>query len=114
MNNKYDFPALAADLLSNSEGVCSQWLPAGKRRGHEYVCGNLNGDAGESLSINLNTGVWADFSSGDAGGDLISLYAAINHVDQGEAFKQLSNGHAPVAITNKKPAKPGPSRVSGS
>lgn len=60
-----DFPAFLAGMF-----------PAGKRRGREFVVGNLNGDKGDSLSINMQTGAWADFAGGDRGGDGIALYAA--------------------------------------
>lgn len=104
-----DFSGLASELLSRSESICRDWFPNGKRRGHEYVTGNLNGEPGESLSINLNTGVWSDFAAGIAGGDLIALYAAIHNIEQGEAYKRLSNGHAPVAMA--RPAKQEPTIV---
>jgi predicted P-loop ATPase len=84
-----DFDGLAAQLLSRADSVLPAWLPAGKRRGHEFVCGNLQGEAGGSLSINMTTGVWADFATGEAGADFVSLYAAIHHVGQAEAARQL-------------------------
>lgn len=102
--NTYDFSSLAADLLARSAALCAEWFPAGKRRGHEYVVGDLNGNPGDSLSINLSTGRWSDFATGEAGGDLISLYAAREGIDQGEAYKRLTNGHAPACLA--APAKP--------
>ncbi len=93
-----DFDSLSRELLARSESVVAEWLPAGKRHGREYRVGNLHGEAGESLSINLETGVWRDFASGEGGADLISLYAAINRVGQGDAYKHLTNGKAPVAL----------------
>lgn len=84
-----DFGALARALLDRAETLVSSWLAAGRRRGHEWVCGGLGGDAGESLSINLNTGLWADFATGDKGGDLISLYAAIQGLNNGQAAHRL-------------------------
>ncbi len=104
-----DFDSLSAQLLARSEALCCEWLPAGKRRGHEYVVGDLQGNPGDSLSINLNTGRWADFATGEAGGDFISLYAAMHRIEQGEAYKQLTNGHAPAALSKpatRKPAAP--------
>lgn len=103
---RIDFPRVAARLLARSETLVPAWLPGGKRRGHEWVCGNLKGEAGESCSINLTTGKWADFAGGDdaRGGDLVSLYAAIHGLSQAEAAAQLcpaeepppsrTNGHA--------------------
>lgn len=105
---EYDFSTLAADLLARSESLCAEWFPAGKRRGHEYLIGDLQGSAGDSLSINLKTGKWADFANdGVRGGDLISLYAAMHGVDQGEAYRRLTNGHAPACL-----AKPTPERTA--
>jgi putative DNA primase/helicase len=96
-----DFQALASRLLSESRTLLPSWLPAGKFRGHEFVVGDLAGKPGESLSININTGRWADFASGEKGGDLVSLYAAIHHIEQGEAAKQL--GLTTVATPAIKP-----------
>lgn len=98
-----NFKQLASDLLSRSDSLCRDWFPDGRRRGHEFVIGDLNGSAGDSLSVNLNTGVWCDFSTGEGGGDLISLYAAMHRIEQGEAFNRLSNAPA-RAPTNSKPA----------
>lgn len=101
-----DFQSLASELLARSESVCSEWLPYGKRRGHEYVVGNLQGSEGDSLSINLNTGKWSDFATGEVGGDLIALYAAINGIEQGEAYKRLTNGSAPASLATPSKTKP--------
>ena len=85
-----DFARLADELLSRTESFVDSWLPGGRRQGHEYVCADLSGGAGTSLSVNLNTGRWADFAnSDDTGGDLISLYAAIHGLNNGQAALQL-------------------------
>lgn len=68
-----------------------EWYPEGKLHGHEFKIGDLHGSEGESLSININTGAWKDFASGDAGGDLISLYAAREGIKQGDAAKALGD-----------------------
>lgn len=87
-----NFKAIADRLLSNGESYLNEWLPAGKRKGREYVLGGLDGSAGHSLSINIDTGVWKDFASGKGGADFISLYAAIHGLTQGQAAKQFSDG----------------------
>lgn len=84
-----NFSSLADELLRDAPNLLSKWFPAGFLRAREYIIGNLRGDAGESLSINIDKGVWKDFSSGESGGDLISLYAAIHSIGQGEAAKIL-------------------------
>jgi len=44
------------------------WLPGGRREGQEYVCANLGGGQGRSCKVNLGSGKWADFATGDRGG----------------------------------------------
>ena len=73
-----DFPSLAEKLLADAPALLREWFPAGKVTGREFKIGNVEGDAGESLCVNIDTGKWADFSGSNKGGDLISLYAAIN------------------------------------
>jgi hypothetical protein len=102
MNTKLDFSALAQRLLISADTLVPQWLPGGKRRGHEWVCGDLAGGEGDSCSVNLLSGRWADFATGDRGGDLIDLYAAIHEIDLGEAYRQLDGTPAAPA----RPARP--------
>lgn len=77
MGDEIDFSALADAALSRSESLVPAWLPGGHKRVAEWVALNpLRDDRSEgSFSVNLNTGRWGDFSSGDRGGDLVSLYA---------------------------------------
>jgi hypothetical protein len=82
-----NFKALADALLARSEHLVASWLPGGRREGHEWKCGDLRGSPGDSCSVNLRTGQWADFAGGDEdkGGDLVSLYAAMHGLDMGKA-----------------------------
>lgn len=111
-----DFSALAERLLARAKLLLPSWLPAGRWRGHEFVVGNLRGDPGDSLSINSNSGKWKDFASGEAGGDLISLYAAIHGIKQGEAAKHLDDGTMAMQMRPSSPSaaeqpKPKPERT---
>ncbi|MDR1276397.1 MAG: hypothetical protein LBL72_08485 [Candidatus Accumulibacter sp.] len=74
---RIDFKALAATALSHADALLSHWLPDGHREGHEYKALNpTRADAHEgSFSVNCSTGAWADFATGEKGGDLVSLYA---------------------------------------
>src|SRR5688572_9192600 len=63
-------------ILINYVDRLRRMFPNGKLRGKEFVVGNLDGDAGDSLSINVITGEWGDFAEGLTGGDPISLHAA--------------------------------------
>lgn len=85
-----NFKAIAERLLADAPSHLSEWLPGGKRTGREFIAGSLLGEVGRSLSINIDTGVWKDFSTGTGGADLISLYAAIHNLKQGEAAKQFA------------------------
>src|SRR4051794_24845751 len=78
---KYKSAAEIAELLrARVDEVLTKLLPAGKKVGHEYCVGSLHGDAGQSLKIHLNGkgNVWCDFATGDKGGDLLDLWAAVN------------------------------------
>lgn len=97
-----DFAALAERLLSQSRSLLADWFPQGKLQGREFCVGDLHGSPGESLKINVETGRWSDFASGDAGGDLISLYAAMHGIKQIEAVKALDDG----AILDRVAAAP--------
>lgn len=85
-----NFQALADALLHNAEHLVAAWLPGGVKRGHEWVCGGLSGGEGASCSINLNNGRWADFATGEQGGDLVSLYGAIHSLTMGKAAVQVA------------------------
>ena len=82
-----DFHRLAEVLLGQARALVPAWLPQGQLTdgGREWECGDATGRAGHGFKVNLETGTWADFGGDGAGGDLVSLYAAIHQVGQGEA-----------------------------
>jgi len=98
-----DFSAIAAAALDNAEHLLRELFPQGRLQGREFCVGNINGDAGDSLKVNLDTGKWSDFASGEKGGsDLISLWARARGIKQGEAARAIeawleldsgTNGH---------------------
>jgi hypothetical protein len=89
---RLNFAEIARRALSRADTLLPRWLPGGRRRGHEYLA--LNPRRADrfigSFSINVQTGRWADFATGDRGGDLISLYAFLNGLSQCEAARQLA------------------------
>jgi len=85
-----DFPGIARAALPHLETLCSRWLPGGRRIGQEWTCGNLRGEAGDSCKVNLRSGKWCDFATGEKGGDVISLAAAVHRVKQSEAARNLA------------------------
>ncbi len=91
-SGRVDFQRVADAALRSIESLCASWLPSGHRDGHEWKA--LNPKRADSrigsFSINLNTGAWADFATGDKGGDAIALYAFLNDCSQIEAARALA------------------------
>lgn len=102
-----NFSALADALMSRAESLVADWLPGGVQRGHEYVCGSLQGGKGSSCSVNLNNGRWADFAADESGGDLVSLYAAMHGLDNGKAAVQLAREYGLEDVAGVQPARDG-------
>lgn len=107
MRGQIDFAALAAAL--DPARLVPAWLPDGRRNGREWVARNPTraDHSPGSFSINLSTGAWADFATGDEGGDLISLFAYLFHgKDQGKAARELieSQGLGHVVESSPEPA----------
>src|SRR6202035_2379987 len=86
------FRQIAATALSRADDIVSRWLPSGRREGHEWT--SLNPTRGDkrrgSFRVNLKTGAWADFATGDKGGDLIALGAYLHGISQGESAMRLA------------------------
>lgn len=70
-----DFKKLHQETLPVLDRLLSIIFPSGKAEGREFKVGSVRGEAGKSLSVNLDTGVWADFATGESGGDLTTLLA---------------------------------------
>ncbi len=81
------FQEINAQLIAKN--IAQQWFPQAARDGRSLRLGNLQGEKGSSLWICRRTGAWKDHATGDSGGDLISLYAAMQNLSQGEALKQV-------------------------
>lgn len=80
-----DISSVAAAALRHSRDLLPKWLADGSWEGPEWRCGDLSGGAGKSCAVNSKTGRWSDFQTGESGGDLVSLYAAIHRLGQGQA-----------------------------
>lgn len=95
-NSKAKRPSFAdvkAASLKDIERVLTHWLPNGKRvdGGKEYTAPNptRSDKRAGSLKVNLNKGTWADFATGDKGGDLIDLVRYLDGVTDVEACTKL-------------------------
>ena len=87
-----DFAAVNAAALPHLQDILARWLPDGRRRGAEWVARNPTraDHRPGSFAINLRTGRWADFATGDKGGDPVSLAAYLFGLSQGEAARRLA------------------------
>jgi putative DNA primase/helicase len=87
MNPHIDFDGINRTALAQMRSFLGQLLPGGKIEGHEYVvCNPTRNDRNPgSFKINMRTGTWADFATGDTGNDLISLAAYVRGMRNGKA-----------------------------
>jgi hypothetical protein len=98
---------LAHRLGQEAEAVCRFYLPNGRRHGHYWHCGNVQGDPGKSLYVLLSgarAGKWADGATGEYGDllDLIALNRGLDlRVALDEARKFLS---LPIALEKRHEA----------
>lgn len=83
---------VASAALGAADSLLTDWLPDGTRKGKEYWPTNpVRGDRKPgSFSINVHTGTWHDFASGDKGGDLVSLLAYLRGCRQTDAARSIA------------------------
>jgi hypothetical protein len=88
-----DFPKINAAAHRALPLILMRWLPDGKRQGREFIAKNpTRADANPgSFSINLSTGKWSDFATGDRGGDPISLAAYLFGLSQVDAARRVAD-----------------------
>ena len=92
MKDALDFAAINQAALAAFPAVLNRLLPGGKAIGGEIVA--LNPRRADrrlgSFRVNRYNGRWADFATGDKGGDPISLVAYLGNISQGEAARMLA------------------------
>lgn len=89
-------------LNDRAQVVAEMLLPNGRREGHEWRVGSVNGERGQSLGVHLageKAGVWQDFSAG-AGGDLLDLWCAVRRIPLAAAIEEA---RAHVGLTAPEP-----------
>jgi len=73
-----DFDSLRAALKASILTVARHLLPGGSVRGREYTAARrAAGGMGDSLSVSLQSGEWQHGASGQAGTDLLGLWAYV-------------------------------------
>jgi hypothetical protein len=117
-SGRIDFAAVSNAAQSALTSLVQDWLPHGRREGSEWVARNpTRGDIHPgSFKINLATGVWSDFATGEAGGDAIDLLAYLNRTSKLDAAREIAqrlgvSGGAASTSRPAQPTKPTPSTV---
>ncbi|MEY4327322.1 MAG: hypothetical protein RIS24_3493, partial [Verrucomicrobiota bacterium] len=80
-------PELSDALSVRVAELCAQLLPAGRQVGSQWIVGNVFGDAGDSLYVELTgpkQGLWYDHAAGN-GGDLPALLGQPQTLPKGRA-----------------------------
>jgi hypothetical protein len=92
MSERLDFAHINRAALAVLPDILARWLPGGRRQGREYVVRNPKRSDRHpgSFGMNLTTGRWADFATGDRGGDVVSLAAYLHGLSQYEAACRLA------------------------
>ncbi len=90
---RLDFDAINRAALGSLPALLRRWLPDGHLVGREYTARNpTRADRRPgSFRINIRSGKWADFATGDKGGDVVSLAAYLSGTGQAEAARALAD-----------------------
>lgn len=87
-----DFAAINKAALGAMPTILFVLAPGGHAEGFEYV--TLNPTRPDrhkgSFRVNMRTGRWADFATGDRGGDVVSLGAYVWRIGQRASAHRLS------------------------
>ncbi len=93
MAGRIDFDAINRAALDCLPDLLRRWLPDGRIEGQEFVAKNPRRADRKpgSFKINMRTGRWGDFATGDTGGDVVSLAAYLAGTKQIEAARNLAD-----------------------
>ncbi|EAQ36921.1 hypothetical protein NB311A_07223 [Nitrobacter sp. Nb-311A] len=91
-SGRIDFAAVSHAARVALTSLVQDWLPDGRREGSEWISRNpTRGNTRPgSFKINLSTGVWSDFATGEAGGDAIDLLAYLNRTSKLDAAREIA------------------------
>ncbi len=90
---RLDFDTINRAALASLPALLRRWLPDGRFVGHEFTARNpRRADRRPgSFKVNVNSGKWADFATGDKGGDVVSLAAYLSGTGPAEAARALAD-----------------------
>jgi hypothetical protein len=89
---RVDFDRVNRAALAALPALLARWLPDGRQMAGEWVARNPRRADRQpgSFKINIRTGRWSDFATGDKGGDVVSLAAYLAGISQAEAARELA------------------------
>jgi hypothetical protein len=90
--DRVDFDRVNRAALAALPALLARWLPDGRQTAGEWVARNPRraDRTPGSFKINMRTGRWSDFATGDKGGDVVSLAAYLAGIGQAEAAHELA------------------------
>jgi hypothetical protein len=93
---RVDFEAINRAALRLLPTLLARWLPNGRRVSREYIALNpkrLDRHLGSFKIVvaGPRIGMWADFATGDTGGDVISLAAYLFGLSQTAAARRIAD-----------------------
>src|SRR3981189_844955 len=90
--SRVDFRDVSSAALGALDLIIPKLLPGGYRSGDEWICRNPTRNDGRpgSFKVNMRSGVWSDFATGDKGGDAIDLIVYLEGKSKLDAARELA------------------------
>ena len=117
-----DFSGLNQAVLGQLETLLAEYLPGGRKVGHEWVCGDIQGAPGDSCKTSLISGKGSDFATGEGWVDLVQLVSKQRGIASGAAAREVAirigfhlnggNGSAQIPATTSKTARKAPQKAA--
>ena len=113
---RHNVERLKECMRGRMESVLSYLLPAGKVQSGKFYVGDVQGNPGDSMVVELTgpkAGMWYDHATGQ-GSDIIELWAAVRHLETRRDFPKILDeiatwlGEAPQAMRPKPNRKSPP------
>lgn len=92
--NRHDIFKLVNEAASGQiRPLAERWLGTTRLSGDNLLALNPTRHDRNigSFSINVRSGVWSDFATGDSGGDIVSFYAYLHNLTQIEGARELAD-----------------------
>ncbi len=89
---RIDFAKINRAALTDLQGALRPWVPDATIIGEELQAKNPTRQDRRpgSFRINIRSGRWSDFATGDRGGDVVSYVAYITGTSQVDAARRLA------------------------